>query len=40
MDHTPLTFVRARPGSTWMRIDGYATPDELAAEVRSELAAR
>jgi cytochrome oxidase Cu insertion factor (SCO1/SenC/PrrC family) len=40
MNHTPVTFVRAHPGGTWLRIDGYATPDELAGEVRSLLAAR
>jgi protein SCO1/2 len=40
MNHSPVTFVRARPGSPWLRIDGYATPDELASEVRPLLAAR
>jgi protein SCO1/2 len=40
MNHTPVTFVRARSGGTWLRIDGYATPDELVGEVRSLLAAR
>jgi protein SCO1/2 len=40
MNHSPVTFVRSRPGSPWLRIDGYATPDELAAEVRPLMAAR
>jgi protein SCO1/2 len=40
MNHSPVTFVRARPGAPWLRIDGYATPDELAGEVRPLLAAR
>lgn len=39
MDHTPVTFVRARRGGPWVRIDGYATPDELAAELRPMIAA-
>jgi protein SCO1 len=40
MNHTPVTFLRARPGGRWVRIDGFATPDELAGEVRALLAAR
>jgi protein SCO1/2 len=40
MNHTPVTFVRARPGSRWVRIDGFATPDELAGELRAILARR
>lgn len=40
MDHTPVTFLRARPGSAWVRFDGYASPDELASEVRTMLASR
>jgi cytochrome oxidase Cu insertion factor (SCO1/SenC/PrrC family) len=40
MNHTPVTFVRARPGNRWVRIDGFATPDELAGEVRAVLAHR
>jgi cytochrome oxidase Cu insertion factor (SCO1/SenC/PrrC family) len=40
MNHAPVTFVRARSGSSWLRIDGYPTPDELAGEVRSVLAVR
>jgi cytochrome oxidase Cu insertion factor (SCO1/SenC/PrrC family) len=40
MDHTPVTFLRARPGGPWVRFDGYASPDDLASEVRSMLAVR
>jgi protein SCO1/2 len=40
MDHTPLTFLRAAPGRRWVRIEGYATADELARELRALVAAR
>ena len=29
MDHRPLTFLRAAPGEPWVRIDGFATSDDL-----------
>ena len=38
MNHTPVTFLRAAPGKTWVRIDGFATADDLLAEVRNMLA--
>ena len=37
MNHTPVTYLRARPGSRWVRLDGFATPDELEREVRTLL---
>jgi protein SCO1/2 len=40
MDHTPVTFLRAGTGDRWVRIDGFATPDELATELRQLVAAR
>jgi protein SCO1 len=40
MDHTPVTFIRAAPGRPWVRIDGFASSDELAAELRERVAAR
>jgi protein SCO1/2 len=40
MNHTPLTFMRGAPGKRWERIDGFATPDELAGEVRALLAGK
>jgi protein SCO1/2 len=40
MSHTPLTFLRVRPGTPWIRFDGYASPDELAGELRTMLAIR
>ncbi len=33
MDHAPLTLFRAAPGRPWIRIDGFATPEELYHEV-------
>ena len=40
MAHTPATFLRAAQGGRWVRIDGFASSDELATEVRSLVAAR
>jgi protein SCO1/2 len=40
MAHTPVTFLRASPGKPWVRIDGFASPDELARELRQLVAAR
>ena len=34
MNHEPLTLLRQTPGKPWVRIDGFAGPDELASEVR------
>jgi protein SCO1/2 len=38
MDHAPVTFVRIAPGNRWIRIDGFATADQLAGELRSVIA--
>jgi protein SCO1/2 len=35
MSHTPVTFLRASKGGKWVRIDGFASPEELAREARS-----
>jgi protein SCO1/2 len=32
MSHTPLTLVRAAPGQPWIRIDGFASAEDLLAE--------
>jgi protein SCO1/2 len=40
MNHTPVTFLRAAPGGRWVRIDGFASADELAGEVHTLLAGR
>lgn len=34
MSHEPLTLMRLSPGKPWVRIDGFANPDELALEYR------
>jgi protein SCO1/2 len=34
MGHTPVTLVRTAPGATWVRFDGFATPDVLLQELR------
>jgi protein SCO1/2 len=31
MNHAPLTLYRAAPGKPWVRLDGFATPDQLLA---------
>ena len=33
MDHAPVTLVRQQPGDPWVRIDGFATADQLMAEL-------
>ena len=33
MDHAPVTLVRLQPGAPWVRIDGFATADQLLAEL-------
>jgi protein SCO1 len=32
MSHTPLTLLRAAPGKPWIRIDGFASANDLLAE--------
>jgi protein SCO1/2 len=34
MNHEPLTFMRETAGKPWVRIDGFANPEELAREYR------
>ena len=34
MNHEPLTLMRHAPGKPWVRIDGFASPDELVREYR------
>ena len=33
MSHSPVTLVRAAPGEAWVRLDGFATADQLYAEL-------
>jgi protein SCO1/2 len=38
MNHTPVTLFRAAPGQPWVRLDGFATPDMVLGEVRTQVA--
>jgi protein SCO1 len=38
MNHTPVTFFRSAPAQPWIRLDGFATPDAVMGEVRTQLA--
>jgi protein SCO1/2 len=38
MGHTPVTLFRAANGQQWVRLDGFATPDELLREYRAAIA--
>lgn len=38
MNHVPVTFLRAAPEKPWVRIDGFATADDLLGEIRNMLA--
>ncbi len=40
MNHSPATFLRAAPGLPWVRIDGFASADELARELHDLVASR
>jgi len=40
MGHTPVTLFRAAPGQQWVRLDGFATPDELLREYLGASAAK
>jgi protein SCO1/2 len=39
MNHTPVTFLRGAHGGKWVRIEGFASSDELASELRELVAA-
>jgi protein SCO1/2 len=38
MDHAPATLVRLTAGARWVRIDGFATADDLLKELRPAVA--
>lgn len=38
MDHAPVTLVRLHPGDRWARIEGFATADQLLAELNGDVA--
>lgn len=33
MDHVPVSLIRSKPGAPWVRIEGFATPEQLLAEL-------
>jgi protein SCO1/2 len=35
MNHIPVTYLRAAPGKPWVRLDGFAKPDEVVREYHS-----
>jgi protein SCO1 len=35
MSHTAVTLLRAAPGASWHRLDGFATPDELVEQLHA-----
>ncbi len=39
MNHRPVVFMRAAPGSAWVRLEGFTTPDDLVREYRQLQAA-
>jgi protein SCO1/2 len=34
MNHSPVTLLRAAPGASWLRVDGFASADDLLREYR------
>ncbi len=34
MSHQPLTFIRSAPGQPWMRMEGFASPEDIVMEYR------
>jgi protein SCO1/2 len=40
MDHMPATLIRFAPGAQWTRIEGFATVDQLLAELADPAGAR
>jgi protein SCO1/2 len=39
MNHRPVAFLRLAPGQPWVRLEGFATPDDLVREYRQLMAA-
>jgi len=33
MNHTPVTYIRPAPGKPWVRLDGFANPNEIVREL-------
>ena len=40
MNHVPVTYLRASPGKPWLRIDGFASPDELLSSYQDLISAK
>lgn len=40
MNHVPVTLMRAAPGQPWVRIDGFASADDLLLKYRELVASR
>jgi protein SCO1/2 len=40
MNHAPVTLLRAAPGKSWLRIDGFASADMLMQEYRNLVATK
>jgi protein SCO1/2 len=40
MNHAPVTLVRTAPGAEWLRIDGFASADQVLAELPGAHASR
>ncbi len=40
MSHNPVTLLRASPGKPWLRLDGFATADDLLVEYQGLVAAQ
>jgi len=40
MDHTPVTLLHMSPSERWIRIDGFATADQLLAELKDVIAGK
>jgi protein SCO1/2 len=38
MNHSPAILFRSAPGQSWVRLDGFATPDDLLRELQPVLA--
>jgi protein SCO1/2 len=36
MNHTPATLIRGAPGKPWVRLDGFASPDGVIKELKSQ----
>jgi protein SCO1/2 len=35
MNHSPVTLLRAAPGKSWLRIEGFASAEDLLREYRA-----